>query len=503
MRCVMVHNVNDAVRVIQAYTGADVDGFWGNQTSEYFTETLRVLQAELGLTPDGWMGPQTAEAIREAIENGTIDAEFGNAMLALYEGETVDHNGNPVSLSQLHSGRADEMHESNMLQDPVTGKWSVEGGHNAMDMSIIMPAHEEAAEEAPDAMVSAPEQMETPDDDGLSTEFGEAAEDDHYEPAPLPEMSEAELPEPTPQEEEDASGDADAELIDEPTAAEEVTEPAPMPENGPFGFTRHSHGSYMADSYAFTDERYEGLDPTKLHTLYMADVLYDAADRDGNITLAEAVEEYYGQTQFEQSYDELMARAAELGIDAAAEYDVNDPAQMRELLTVLSAVATGTTDPENPPTEFSEALDWLENGYDGLIVNPSNFVAIPDTFNEIQDIGDTLINLSAFTVIPMDPVDLLTGVADILASYSDGNQSEAVIRAYELVNEGVEAIETLPESERAPVILELKEMLEDHKENLERIAERDGIGLGSEEPAAVAAATGHTGQTHDPMALAM
>ena len=499
----MVHNVNDAVRVIQAYTGADVDGLWGNQTSEYFTETLRVLQAELGLTPDGWMGPQTAEAIREAIENGTIDAEFGNAMLALYEGETVDHNGNPVSLSQLHSGRNDEMHEANMVQDPVTGKWSVEGGHNAMDMSIIMPAQEEAAEEAPDAMVTAPEQMETPDDDSLSAEFGEAAEDDHFEPAPLPEMPEAELPEPTPQEEEEASGDAHAELIDEPAAAEEVAEPAPMPANGPFAFGPETHGSYMADSYAFTDERYDGLDATKLHTLYMADVLYDAADRDGNITLAEAVEEYYGQTQFEQSYNELLARAEEMGLDVAAEYDVNDPAQMRELLTVISAIANEAIDPENPPAEFSEALNWLENGYDSLIINPSSFEAIPDTFDEIQDIGDTLINLSAFTVIPMDPVDILTGVSDILAAYSDGDQAAAVTRAYELINDGLEAIESLPESERAPVILELKEMLEDHKENLERIAERDGIDLISEDPEVIAATTGHTGQAQAPLALAI
>ena len=355
------------------------------------------------------------------------------------------------------------------------------------------------SDEAPEVMTADPEQPQAPAEETLSTEFGESANDDSPELPPLPEMPEAELPQPTPLPEYDASGDADA----SPETTNEAEQAPPMPANGPFAFDNTSHGAYMAESYGYSDERYQDLDLTRQHTLYMADVLYDATDSDGNITLAEAVSEYYGQTQFSQSYDELMERAAALGIDGLdTSINLEDPAQMKQLLAIMSGVATGTVDPNNLPSDFEEALNWLEENYNGLITDPSSFEAIPDAFEEIIAVGDSMTQLSAFTAIPVDPVDILTGVSEILAKFTDGDQNAAIIQAYDMVSEGLAAIQTLPDSQQSTIIRELKGILEDHQENLETIADSRGIDLHAEDTAQIAAALPHT-ETRQHATLAM
>lgn len=98
-------NVNESVEILQAYMGFEgdsIDGLWGGNTSREFTKLLYGVQQQLGISADGWFGDESREAIAAAVEAGTLDAEFGNTLIELYD------NGH---LNSLHSGRQDNLHE--------------------------------------------------------------------------------------------------------------------------------------------------------------------------------------------------------------------------------------------------------------------------------------------------------------------------------------------------------------------------------------------------------
>jgi hypothetical protein len=373
----MAENVNDTVRTIQRFIGASPDGEWGNQTNARFTEALRVIQAQLGIKSDGWAGNQTVVALEKAMREGKLNKDFGNAVIALFEGRAEDRHGHPELLNSLQSRHGDNnMHDAPLIHDPKTGDYRVQGGASAFDLKALMPDYIASKKlETPAihtsvapvpafaAAATPPEQPHDPPPLQVSaaalSQVRPMPEFPH-EPAPalatiLPTpVQPVSLPRPPGTVPEKTVPNMMMDANPSPTttapAFATASVPGPAPSGSPFGFGKDSMGATIENA------AYQGNEAAMV-----AKGLHSDGAAMGPLTLTDAVlwQRTYASTDAspDESGDKIDAYCKKYGIDEGQIFDTQKPGQLQALMGRLSGYVNGVPPQSLPPAwtnQFSQ-----------------------------------------------------------------------------------------------------------------------------------------------------